>query len=252
MHPTPPGSIESPPVVVRRARAGDFAGIRALSALVYPGTPSWSETQLASHLQVFPDGQLVAVNTESGALIGMAASLIVLWDDYSLGSNWRDLTNGGMFTNHDPANGRTLYGAEVMVHPEWQGKGVGKALYAARRALARRLGLLRIRAGARLRDFHRYAGHLTPGEYVAAVVRGSLADRTLSFQLGQGFQVIGVVSGYLTHDPESQGHAAVIEWVNSPVAARTGYQPPPWPAPGGPPRPRLSGESRKRPSGSGT
>jgi len=239
-------------VVVRGVRDTDFAGIRALTAVVYPGTPSWSEAQLASHLRVFPDGQLVAVNGQTGAIVGMAASLIVLWDDYGLGSSWRDFTDGGMFTNHDPTNGRTLYGAEVMVHPELQGKGVGKALYAERRALARRLGLLRIRAGARLRDFHRYAGHLTPEEYVAAVVRGSLVDRTLSFQLGQGFQVIGVVSGYLTHDPDSLGHAAVIEWVNTAVAARTGYQPPPWPAPGGPPRPRLSGESRKRTSGSGT
>jgi len=237
---------------VRGVRATDFAGIRALSAVVYPGTPSWSETQLASHLRVFPEGQLVAVHSQTGAIVGMAASLIVLWDDYTLGSNWRDLTNGGMFTNHDPVNGRTLYGAEVMVHPALQGMGVGKALYAARRALARRMSLLRIRAGARLRDFHRYAGHLTPEEYVAAVVRGSLADRTLSFQLGQGFQVIGVVSGYLMHDPESQGHAAVIEWVNKPVAALTGYQPPPWPVPGGPPRPRFSGESRKHASGSGT
>jgi hypothetical protein len=117
--------------------------------------------------------------------------------------------------------------------------------------LARKLRLLRIRAGARLRDFHRFAGQLTVEEYVQAVVRGSLGDRTLSFQLGQGFQVIGVVSGYLAHDPESLGYAAVIEWVNAAIAGLTGYLPPPWPSLGGPPRPRLSGESRKRASGSG-
>jgi GNAT superfamily N-acetyltransferase len=175
----------------------------------------------------------------------MASSLIVLWDDYGLGANWRDFTEGGMFSNHDPAQGKTLYGAEVMVHPALQRHGVGKELYAARRALARRLGLLRIRAGARLRDYHRHAGRLTPEQYVAAVVRGELGDRTLSFQLGQGFQVIGVVSGYLAHDPESLGHAAVIEWVNQDVAARTGYEPPVWPPEAGPPRPRLSGEVRR-------
>lgn len=251
MRPSLPGSIESPPVVVRGVRASDFAGIRGLSSLVYPGTPSWSEAQLASHCRVFPDGQLVAVSGDTGAIVGMAASLIVLWDDYGLGSNWRDFTDGGMFTNHDPTNGRTLYGAEVMVHPSLQGKGVGKSLYAARRALAQRLGLLRIRAGARLRDFHRYAGQLTPEEYVDAVVGGALGDRTLSFQLGQGFQVIGVVSGYLAHDTESLGHAAVIEWVNQQVAARSGYAAPPWPPDGGPPRPRLSGEHRKRGVGPG-
>lgn len=247
-----PAAMSGPaPVEVRGVRPADFAAIRMLSALVYPGTPTWSEAQLASHSRVFPEGQLVAVHLDTGTIVGMAASLIVAWEDYGLGANWRDFTNGGMFTNHDPVAGRTLYGAEVMVHPSMQGRGVGKVLYAARRTLAQRLALLRIRAGSRLRDYHRFAGILTPEEYVAAVVQGALGDRTLSFQLGQGFQVIGVVSGYLAHDPESQGHSAVIEWVNEPVAARLGYSAPSWPPDGRPRRPRMSGESRKRGVGPG-
>jgi GNAT superfamily N-acetyltransferase len=212
-------------------RSDDFGGVRELCALVYPTTPSWGEAQLASHLRVFPEGQFVALHMQTGELVGMASSLIVRWEDYGLGANWRDFTDGGMFTNHDPRHGRTLYGAEVMVHPRWQGKGVGKQLYAARRALACELGLLRIRAGARLRDYHRHAARLTPEQYVAAVVRGGLGDRTLSFQLGQGFRVIGVVAGYLAHDPESLGYAAVIEWVNKAVAAKIGYEPPTWSGP---------------------
>jgi GNAT superfamily N-acetyltransferase len=212
-------------------RPADFAGVRALCAQVYPSTPSWSEAQLASHLRVFPEGQFVALIRETGELVGMASSLVVRWEDYGLGANWRDFTDGGMFTNHDPRHGRTLYGAEIMVHPRWQGHGVGKQLYAARSALTRELGLLRIRAGARLRDYHHHAARLTPERYVAAVVRGELSDRTLSFQLGQGFRVIGVVSGYLANDPESLGYAAVIEWVNEAVAAREGYEPPTWTPP---------------------
>jgi len=224
-------------------QASDIPAIRALSAAVYPGSLSWSERQLQSHLRVFPEGQLVSVTADGGALVGMAASLIVLWDDYALEDSWRDFTDSGMFTNHDPARGHTLYGAEVMVHPEWQGRGVGKALYAGRRALAQQLGLLRIRAGARLRDYHRHAARLTHEEYVATVARGDLHDRTLSFQLSQGFQVIGVVAGYLSHDPESLGFAAVIEWVNPYVAARSGYVPPVWPEPGLRPRRRTRGDS---------
>jgi GNAT superfamily N-acetyltransferase len=251
MSPSPSVPAGSPPVQVRAMRATDFASVRALCAAVYPSTPSWTEGQLASHLRVFPEGQLVATRADTGELAGMAASLIVPWDDYGLGATWRDFTGGGMFTTHDPVRGRTLYGAEVMVHPALQGQGVGKQLYEARRALARRLGLLRIRAGARLRDFHRLVGQLTVEEYVEAVIRGSLGDRTLSFQLGQGFQVIGVVSGYLAHDPESLGYAAVIEWVNTAVAALTGYRPPTWPPVDGPPPPRRSGEHRRRGVGPG-
>ncbi len=148
----------------------------------------------------------------------MAASLIVLWDDYTMGASWRDFTDHGMFTNHDPEKGRTLYGAEIMVHPEWQGKKVGTLIYEQRRALARRLGLLRIRAGARLRGYHRYADSMTGEEYAIQVARRELWDPTVSFQIRRGFHILAVVENYLRHDPESLGHAAVIEWLNPDVA----------------------------------
>lgn len=209
-------------VTVRTTTADDFAGIRALSAAVYPGAPTWTDEQLASHLRVFPEGQFVAVDA-TGRVVGMAASLIVWWNDYDMETNWRDFTDGGMFTNHDPVRGRTLYGAEVMVHPDVQGQGVGTKLYDARRALTIRLGLLRIRAGARLRGYHLHAPRMSAEEYVLKVVRGELRDPTLSFQLGRGFAVIAVVSGYLRYDPESLGFAAVIEWLNPAVATPEDY-----------------------------
>jgi len=204
-------------VEVRCTRPADFDGIVALSEAVYPGAPAWSREQLASHLAVFPEGQFVAV-TPAGEVVGMAGSLVVLWDDYAGTGSWRDFTAGGRFTNHDPVAGRTLYGAEVMVHPRIQGQGVGKELYAARRDLVRQLGLLRIRAGARLRGYHRVAGQLTAEEYAREVVFGRMTDPTLSFQLRQEFHVIGVVHDYLRHDPESLGKAALIEWLNPEVA----------------------------------
>jgi GNAT superfamily N-acetyltransferase len=122
-----------------------------------------------------------------------------------------------MFTNHDPAHGRTLYGAEIMVDPAMQGHGVGTALYGGREALVRHLGLLRIRAGARLRDYHRWADQISASEYVDSVIRGERVDRTLSFQLHRGFHVIGTVANYLRHDPDSLGFAAIIEWLNDEV-----------------------------------
>lgn len=207
MRPPPPG------IHVRNTREEDFDGIIALTLRVYPQTHPWTREQLASHLRVFPEGQFVAL--EGSHVIGMAASLIVLWDDYDIDTNWRDFTAGGTFTNHDPLRGRTLYAAEVMVDPERQGSGVGTLMYAARRELVERLGLRRIRAGARLRGYHRYADELTPDEYTARVERGELVDPTLSFQLRRGFTVLAVVKGYLRHDPESLGFAAVIEWTNT-------------------------------------
>jgi GNAT superfamily N-acetyltransferase len=205
--------------LVRNTRPEDFGGITELSGLVYADSPPWGDTQLGSHLRVFPEGQFVAVERATGHLVGMAASLVVLWDDYNVTDSWRDFTDHGMFTNHDPS-GHTLYGAEVMVHPSLQGRGIGGLLYRARRDLVRRLGLLRIRAGARLRGYHRVADRMSADEYVIRVINRELRDPTLSFQLRHGFRVIAVVPSYLRYDPESRGWAAVIEWVNHEVAAR--------------------------------
>jgi GNAT superfamily N-acetyltransferase len=69
-----------------------------------------------------------------------------------------------------------------MVDPEWRGRGIGGRLYEARRELTMRLGLRRIRAGARLRGYHRVADTMTAVEYVRRVERGELRDPTLSFQ----------------------------------------------------------------------
>jgi GNAT superfamily N-acetyltransferase len=210
-------------IVIRHLGPRDFDGVMMLTRAVYPDSPPWSARQLASHLDHFADGQMVAVELATQRVVGMAASLIVLWDDYDTKASWRDFTDGGLFTNNDPHRGRTLYGAEVMVHPDVQGRGIGSALYTSRRALVERLGLLRIRAGARLRGYHRYAATQTAEEYVARVVAGACADPTLSFQLRHGFHVLAVAPDYLHRDPESLGFAAVIEWVNRLVARPEDY-----------------------------
>ncbi len=203
---------------VRNTRESDFPGIIDMCSQVYPGTPSWTETQLTSHVFHFPEGQFVAVNSETDEVVGMSASLIINWDDYDYSDSWKNFTESGWFTNHDPEKGRTLYGAEIMVLPAAQGTGVGSLLYEAREKLARDSKLLRIRAGARLRGYATYAQDLTPDEYVICVIKGELFDPTLSFQLKRGFRVLHIVSGYLKYDEESLGNAAVIEWLNTEVA----------------------------------
>jgi GNAT superfamily N-acetyltransferase len=201
------------PIVVTNTRPYHFGAIVNLTRRVYENAAPWIFDQLESHLRHFPEGQFVAVHA-SGRVVGMAASLIIRWDDYDFRDNWKDFTDAGMFTNHDPVDGQTLYGAEVMVDPDWQGRGVGSLLYNARRQLTERLGLRRIRAAARLRGYHRFSQELTAKEYVCRVVRRELRDPTLSFQLKHGFEVLTVVEHYLHHDPESLGHAALIEWRN--------------------------------------
>ncbi len=207
-------------IIVRQACPNDFDEIIEMGTLIYSVEGAWSRKHLESHHRIFPQGQLVAVDQQTGRVVGSASSLIVKWDDYDFQGSWKDFTDHGMFTNHDPVNGRTLYGADVMVHPEQQGRGIGKLIYKARRDLTRTLGLMRIRAGARLRNYGKYQHLMTPEEYVKKIILGELGDPTLSFQIKQGFRVIGVVRDYLHCDEASCGHAAVIEWVNYQVAQR--------------------------------
>ncbi|MCL4795793.1 MAG: GNAT family N-acetyltransferase [Bryobacteraceae bacterium] len=211
-------------IEVRNTREEDVPAIIDLCRRVYPASPPWGEKQIRSHLEIFPEGQWVAIDNDNELVRGMAASLIVWWNDYEDDDDWRDFTDHGMFTNHDPDDGRTLYGAEIMVDPAAQGHGIGKEFYKKRRELAERLGLLRIRAGARLRGYHRYADQMRAEDYVVKVVREELGDPTLTFQLHQGFHVMKVVRDYLRHDPESLGWAALIEWINEAVATPEDYR----------------------------
>jgi GNAT superfamily N-acetyltransferase len=205
---------------VRATRPEDIPGIIDLSRRIYGPDSAWAPAQLESHLALFPEGQFVAVvgdDTGSDRVLGMAGSLILKWEKAHLDRPWREITAAGTFTTHNPV-GQTLYGAEVMADPQRRGQGIGSALYRARDKLVERLGLKRIRAGARLRGYHRVAGVMKPESYVAEVVSGHRRDPTLSFQLRRGFEVIKVIGGYLQRDAESQGWAAVIDRLNPAVA----------------------------------
>ena len=201
-----------------------FPAIQELCRRVYPFSKPWNTAQLESHQAHFPDGQLIAVDKETGKVVGLAFSLIISWDDYSPQDNWEDFTSGGYFYNHNPRKGKTLYGAEVMVDPDCRGQGIGKRLYAGRVEIAKKYNLKRIRAGARLRGYAKYADDMTPEEYARAVIEKGIYDPTLSFQLGAGFQVLDVARSYLYNDPESLGFAAVIEWLNPEAATEKDFK----------------------------
>jgi ribosomal protein S18 acetylase RimI-like enzyme len=199
-----------PAIAIRNTEPRDFDTIVRLSRAVYPGAPPWTPAQLQEHLDAFPEGQIVATLADTDEVVGMAASLILPDEAHRQDRTYLEVIGGSGFSRHDDS-GSVLYGAEVMVFPHMQGRGVGKRLYLARRAIARRRGLSKIRAGARLRGYSARGRGMTPHEYVHAVLRGKLTDPTLSFQLQRGFRVIGVSPDHFDDDPECGGHAAQIE-----------------------------------------
>ncbi len=218
-------------VKVRMAARGDIPALIELNKAAYPKLAQenvvWGEAHLLSHMRVFPEGQLVA--EQDGRILGAVSSLLAdLGRDPLRHHTWAGITDSGYFTNHEP-EADTLYGADVYVHPDARGRGVGHALYEARRKLCRKLNKRRILAGGRLWNYCDQADRMGAAEYAERVAAGELRDLVLSFQLREGFALRGVMANYL-RDARSQNWASLIEWLN-----------PDWrPVPRGPRKARLA------------
>lgn len=199
-------------LTVRNLRAADIAAAIALQQRIYTAIPAFDNDQFENLIERFPHGQFVA--ELDGQIVGMALSLVILWDDYSLHHTWTSITNSGEFDTHDTVRGRTLYGAEVCVDPDTRGQGIGHALYEARRTLCRAMNLKRIIAGGRLPGYHKVATQMPAEEYAKRVIWGDFYDPVLRFQLDEGFDYCGILHGYLPNDIDSVGNASLIVWLN--------------------------------------
>ena len=181
---------------IRLMRASDDAEISAICASVYPTERPYTDE-----------------HTPSGAVAGAHFTLMVNMLHFHVDDSWDTLTAGGTFTDHDPA-GHTLYGADLFVHPGHQHHGLGRALTEATRGLVRQKGLWRMVGGSRMPGYGRLAGAVNPDDYIAQVKRAELTDPVLTAHLHDGWDAITAIRGYLPHDDESAGWAAVIQWLN--------------------------------------
>lgn len=198
-------------VRVRRLRARDYDSVVALQLACFPSMKPWSREQFESQLTTFPEGQLgVTVNQ---ALVASSSSLIVDFDMYSEWHDWMKLSDSGFIRNHDP-KGDTLYGIEIMVHPQFRGMKLARRLYEARKQLCRDLNLARIVIGGRIPGYREHAKRITAQQYCDRVVRKELVDPVLTTQVANGFVLQRLIPDYLPSDEDSSGWATHMEWVN--------------------------------------
>lgn len=179
---------------------------RACFPAPFPEDQCWTAEHLLAHVARAPECQFVALH--EGAVVGSASGLRVSSETWAAHLPWEQATGGWELEGHVP-DGGTLYGADISVHPDWRGQGVGRALYAARFALVRRLQLARFGTACRLPGL-RDSGMEAEG-YCEGVTAGLRSDRTLTPLLRYGLRYMGVIRGYLD-DPESCDTAAVLEW----------------------------------------
>lgn len=176
----------------------------------FPSELWWQAGQIACHVRLFPEGALAA--EIDGELVGSATAHIVRFDPDHPDHTWEAVSDHGYLRNHDP-QGDTLYGVDVAVRPAWRGRGVAKALYQARFALVRRLGLARFLAGSRISGYHRHSDTHSPEAYAAEVIAGRLTDPVITPQLKAGLEPVHLVRGYLA-DTDSSDCALLMQWRN--------------------------------------
>lgn len=196
-----------------------FDALEELQRIVYP-TLGEQELMRAEHFaaqyEIFPEGQIVALL--DGRVVGQGSGFFINFDFDHPNHSFREICANFYFTHHDPA-GEYYYGADISVHPDLRGRGIGKRIYEARKALVRQTNRRGIVAGGLIPGFAAYKHKLSLQEYVDRVVAGELHDSTLSFQLHMGFRVRGLIPDYI-EDSASDNWATLIEWVNP------DYQPP--------------------------
>ena len=202
-------------VKVRNTIKNDIPKIIDLQKQSYPYLAKygniWKAEELESHLEIFPEGQFIAVEPD-GTIVGSASTLIVSLDPEYKEHTWIDITANGMFTNHS-YDGDSLYGADISSHPKYRHEGIGSMLYEARKELAIKMNIRRMIAGGRLFNYCEYADKMSVLEYAQKVIRRELRDPVLSFELDNGFNLIKILPDYLD-DVRSLNYASFIEWLN--------------------------------------
>lgn len=209
--PSPPAA-QRPRLTVRQAALADIPAIAALTERVYGKAAAYTPEMIRGQLMHFPEGQFVATLGEH--VVGYCSTFRVAERLALSPHTWTEITGGGYAVRHDP-HGDWLYGLEVCVDPEQRRMRIGQRLYDARKRLCRSLGLAGIVFGGRIPSAHRRWRQYGSVEALArAVAAGQARDPTLSFQLRQGFELIGVLPDFLPGDHESLGHAAHLAWRN--------------------------------------
>src|SRR5438094_8110574 len=128
-------------IIVMHSRREHAPGLEALQRTCFPTlaeSEQFKAPHYLKHLEVFPDGQFVALDDDR--VVAATTTLRLHIDLRHARHSFAEIFQGGWLTSHEP-DGDWLYGADMGVAPEYRGRGLGRALYAARQEVVWRFGL---------------------------------------------------------------------------------------------------------------
>ena len=167
--------------------------------------------QLTRLAEAFPEGNFVVLDGDKA--IGMGLGIFVEFDFEHTDHRLSDILGEDGVENHS-IDHPWYYGTDISVHPAYRGRGIGHQLYELRKGCVRKFNKKGIVAGGVIPGYRNHKDEMSAEDYVAKVVAGDLYDPTTTFQIENGFEVLGLLSGYVD-DPSVNGYSTLIRWNNT-------------------------------------
>ncbi len=174
-----------------------------------------SEEDFTAYARVFPEGCFVCIDGDR--VVGQGAGILLDFDFDAYQHSIVEITGENQCGNHNP-KGAWYYVTDIAVHPDDRRQGIGATLYDLRKGYVRDHDKSGIVAGGHLHGFGKHKHQMSAHEYIAAVEAGEIYDPTLTFQLHQGFEIVGALENYLV-DEATDGWSALIVWRNTDASA---------------------------------
>lgn len=208
-------------LVIASATPAHADALAALQRVVFPTLAEDERFKAAhyrKHLELFPEGQVVGLDGDR--VVAATATIRLHFDFADRTHRFADVIQGGWLTSHAP-DGPWLYGADIGVHPDYRGRGLAQALYAARQELVWALGLRGQVTVGMLSGYGAVKDRMSAEEYYDGLLAGRINDPTLSMQQRVGFELRGLMPNYL-QDPvcDNYGVLIVLEAAKDVIGAR--------------------------------
>ena len=196
-------------LVIAHARPEHAAQLEELQIVCFPTLADdqrFKRAHFLKHMELFQDGQFVALDGDS--VVGATTTLRLHFDLNHVDHTFADIIQGGWLTSHQP-DGAWLYGADVSVRPEYRGRGLATALYAARQEVVWRLKLLGQVTAGMIPGYGALKETMAAEHYYEGVLAGTIRDPTLSMQMNVGFEPRGLLANYLD-DPVCDNYSVLL------------------------------------------
>lgn len=201
------------PIEIRVMTADYAERLGELQKIIFPTLTEaelFSAANYRRHIEIFPDGQYMAIlrHPEGNRVVAASSAIRTSFDFANTQHKFAELTGNGWLDTHDE-QGEWLYGIDMSVHPAYRRRRIASRLYRVRQNVARRLNLRGEIIGGMMPGYDHYRHEMTIETYVERVAAGELDDPTLTPQLRQGFHVRGILYDHIT-DPRSNNCAALM------------------------------------------